>query len=101
MPADPRRVKDLFVAALDLPDAPARAALLDRECGGDAELRRRLDVLLAANDRPAAAVDQPLAAPAAAADVATQSAPPGDDPAGTPDRAAAVGTVVAGRYKLL
>ena len=30
MPADPRRIKELFVAALDLADKPARQALLDR-----------------------------------------------------------------------
>jgi hypothetical protein len=33
MAADPRRVKELFVAALDLPDPGMRAGLLDRECG--------------------------------------------------------------------
>ncbi|HEY1376349.1 MAG TPA: serine/threonine-protein kinase, partial [Gemmataceae bacterium] len=83
MPADPRRVKDLFAAALDAPDPAARAALLDRECGGDAELRRRLDVLLAAHDHPAPAVDRPLAGGTI------------DDPADV------AGTVIAGRYKLL
>ena len=46
MPADASRVKDLFVAALDFADPHARREFLDRECGGDADLRRRLDVLL-------------------------------------------------------
>src|SRR5262249_51155790 len=63
MPADPHRVKDLFVAALDLPDGPDRRAFLDRECGGDAGLRRRLDVLLAAHDRPGPAPRPPPARP--------------------------------------
>ena len=53
MPLDPRRVKALFQAALDLPDPAGRPAFLDRECGGDDELRRRLDELLAAHDHPA------------------------------------------------
>ncbi|MBX9622306.1 MAG: serine/threonine-protein kinase [Gemmataceae bacterium] len=67
MPLDPRRVKALFVAALDLPDAPARAALLDRECGPDNDLRQRVERLLAAHDEaasesgPAPSFTSPLA----------------------------------------
>jgi tetratricopeptide (TPR) repeat protein len=84
MPADPRRVKDLFVAALELPDPEARLAFLNRECGNDADLRRRLEVLLGAHDRPDSALEQPLAAT-------------GDEP----NPAESVGTIVASRYKLL
>ena len=84
MPADPRRVKELFVAALELPDPQARQAFLDRECGDDADLRRRLEVLLSAHDRPDSALEKPLAAT-------------GDEP----NPAESVGTIVAGRYKLL
>jgi tetratricopeptide (TPR) repeat protein len=94
MAADPRRVKELFVAALDLPDPQARQAFLDRECGADAELRQRLDVLLKAHDEPALALNQPLAA----------LAPVGPEQTGPyvgarPDEQ--VGTVIVGRYKLL
>src|SRR5687767_1884613 len=96
MPIDAKRVKELFVAALNLPDDPARRVFLDEACGGDAELRRRLDALLEAHDRPDAALDQPLAVPDANA--VTRTAPP-DDP--TPDPTAVVGAVIAGRYKLL
>ena len=39
MALDPRRVKALFNAALDLPDPADRPAFLDRECGDDPELR--------------------------------------------------------------
>ena len=35
MPLDPRRVKALFNAALDLPDPADRPAFLERECGDD------------------------------------------------------------------
>jgi tetratricopeptide (TPR) repeat protein len=87
MPADPRRVKDLFVAALELTDDAARAAFLDRECAGDADLRRRLDALLRAHDEPQPALDRPLAA----------VAPP--EPATVAEEQA--GTVLVGRYKLL
>src|SRR5947209_18274513 len=61
MALDPRRVKALFNSALDLPDPADRPAFLDRECGDDLELRRRLEHLLAAHDRPASALEQPLA----------------------------------------
>src|SRR5262245_54387082 len=86
MPADPRRVKELFAAAVDLPDAQARQALLDRECADDPDLRQRLGVLLLANDEPASALEKPFAPPAEFT----------RDFAGD-----AVGTVIAGRYKLL
>jgi len=122
MPIDPRRVKELFNAALDLPDPADRPAWLDRECGGDPELRARLDELLAAHDRPAEVLELPLVERPGQTD-----APPGDagpDPtlAATEHPAAAggpaatdadptasfrpapsgpiVGTVVAGRYKV-
>ena len=86
MPAEPRRVKELFAAALDLPDPQARQALLDRECADDSELRNRLGRLLAAHDQPDSALERPFAA----APNATIDAP-----------ADLAGTVVAGRYKLL
>jgi len=94
MPLDPRRVKELFVAASELADPQARQALLDRECGADAELRQRLDVLLAAHDAPHAALNQPLVAEAPGATAAYESL---KDAA----PAEAVGSVIAGKYKLL
>jgi eukaryotic-like serine/threonine-protein kinase len=84
MPADPRRIKDLFTAALDLPDPPARAAFVDRECAGDPDLRRRVDVLLAAHDAPEVALERPL--------VVTVDQPEAADQAGT---------IIDGKYKLL
>jgi hypothetical protein len=71
-------MKELFFAMVELPDPPARRALLDRECAGDSDLRRRLDALLPAHDCPDPALGRPLAAPGEA-----------------------VGTVVASRDKLL
>jgi serine/threonine protein kinase len=87
MSADPRRVKDLFVVALDLPNPRARAAFLDRECAGDPDLRRRVDVLLAAHEHPESALERPLGVEAA-----TGAYEP---------RAESVGAVIAGRYKLV
>ena len=47
------RARDLFHRAVSLP-APARSEFLDRECGGDPDLRRAVEALLA-SERPTAA----------------------------------------------
>ena len=62
MATDPERVKALFQAAIERGDPAARRAFLDDEIGDDAELRDRLDALLAAYDQPPGALDRPLAA---------------------------------------
>src|SRR5690348_12849715 len=93
MPADPRRLKEIFGAAIDLADESARYRLLDQECGDDLELRRRVEALLQAHDDPAPVLERPLVAPAESrADVG-----PTVDyaPVGRP------GLIVAGRYQLL
>ena len=93
MSIDPRRVKELFVAALDLPDAQAREAFLDRECGDAAELRQRFAALLKAHEEPVSALSQPLA-----------GANPNADPMETgpfANSAEQPGSLLAGRYKLL
>ena len=50
MTVDAARVKSLFLEASELADPAERAAYLERECGGDAELRQRVEALLAADD---------------------------------------------------
>jgi WD40 repeat protein/serine/threonine protein kinase len=50
MAVDAGRAKFLFLNAAVLADPAERAAYLERECGGDAELRRRVEALLAADD---------------------------------------------------
>ena len=50
MAVDAARAKTLFLAASDLSDPAERTAYLERECGGDAELRQRVEALLAAHD---------------------------------------------------
>ena len=50
MAVDAARAKTLFLAASDLSDPAERTAYLERECGGDAELRQRVEALLAADD---------------------------------------------------
>jgi WD40 repeat protein len=103
MTADPRRVKELFVAALDLPDPQARQAFLERACGDDADLRHRLGVLLKAHDDPASALDRPLAevGPADAGETSPPAPADGPATASAQGPAEGAGSVVAGRYKLL
>ena len=53
--------EQVFLAALDLPDAAARAAYLDKTCGENAQLRRQVEALLAAHFRTGAFLDVPAA----------------------------------------
>ncbi len=80
MSVDPNRVETIFHAALALPAAD-RGAFLAAECGADAELRARVERLLAAHDE----LGEPDAGPRT------------EDHTPQPD----VGTLVGGKYKLL
>ena len=51
MAVDPARAKSLFLEASDLASPAERTAYLDRECGGEAELRARVVALWAALDK--------------------------------------------------
>jgi serine/threonine protein kinase/tetratricopeptide (TPR) repeat protein len=61
MAFDPARVKSLVLEASDLPSLAERNAYLDRECGGEPELRARVEALLAASDRAGPAPDPEVA----------------------------------------
>jgi serine/threonine protein kinase len=93
MPADPSRVKDLFLAAAELPAAD-RPAFLAKECEGDAELLAAVERLLAAHAAPDSRIDRPAGDPGTASAGGQRSAA-ADCPA------AAAGLVLAGRYKLV
>src|SRR5229473_1204507 len=95
MAIDAARAKSLFLAASDLADPAERAAYLGRECGGDAELRGRVEALLRANDAA------PLP-PAGAADATSAHAPAGQpETEDYGDPTACVGSILAGKYKLV
>ena len=49
-PDQERRLEEIFSAARELPPQQ-RAAFLEQACGGDADLRRQADSLLAAHDQ--------------------------------------------------
>jgi hypothetical protein len=63
MTLEPGRVQAAFLAALEQETPADRAASLDRECAADEELRRRVEVLLIAHDKPDSLLDQPFIAP--------------------------------------
>src|SRR4051812_15714837 len=95
MAVDPARAKALFLAASERVEPAERAAYLDRECGGEPELRGRVEALLRANDA------SPLPPPADGAGTVDSAAA---RPQGTHDRVAPtaqVGAVVAGKYRLV
>ena len=68
--SDVQKIDSMFCAALDLESAGERAVYHDRACGHDAELRGRVDRLLAAQaqagnfmqdpDDPEATADRPI-----------------------------------------
>jgi serine/threonine protein kinase/tetratricopeptide (TPR) repeat protein len=87
MAAATNDARSIFHAALERANPQELAAYLDQACAGDAALRQRVDALLAAHDASGAFLSE--ARP---------------DPNGTLAHAPAtplVGTVIAGRYKLL
>jgi serine/threonine protein kinase len=111
MAVDPARVKALFLAASDLADPAERAAYLDRECAGMADLRARVEALLGAND----GAPLPEPGPAGATDTFAPDAPAPAPTTGTfaPDtpgsahtadwaeRHERVGTAIASKYTLV
>ena len=52
------REKAIFLSAIDLPSPVERDAFLERECGGDAALRRAVDELLQRHDRSVNVLDK-------------------------------------------
>jgi eukaryotic-like serine/threonine-protein kinase len=60
--------REVFIAALQIESATERRAYLDAVCGGDEELRREVEALLAAHERAGSFLEHPLAEPAVTAD---------------------------------
>ncbi|MFO1475688.1 MAG: serine/threonine-protein kinase [Verrucomicrobiota bacterium] len=89
MSSSQHREEALFRVAVELAPGPARRVFLDQVCAGDADLRGRLEALLAAHGQPEE--PSPAVAPAAKATIKL-------DFADAPDEA--VGQTL-GRYKLL
>ncbi len=63
MPLNPKRVQAVFLEAAKYHDLADRAAILDRECMGDSDLRQRVEALLKVHDQFNDFVNQPLVGP--------------------------------------
>ncbi len=121
--------RSIFLDALDIPDPTNRAAFLDSKCGLDADLRQRVDALLAAHAAAGNFLEPPSPERTSVRPSTDLSVPAGPErtsvrsPADpmTPDRTgraegtprplgsaspepptgAAVGDIIAGKYKLV
>src|SRR5207253_9210144 len=82
----PSPLEAIFFAALEKGSPQERAAYLDAACAGDADLRRRVEKMLAAQAQAGSFLEQPAAGPL----LTTDGQPPTERP----------GTVI-GPYKLL
>src|SRR5262245_15711184 len=63
MPTDVQRIQAVFLTAAEISDPADRAKFLDEACGGDAELRARVEALLHSHDQPDSLLDHPAVAP--------------------------------------
>ncbi len=89
MNVDPQQARSIFLAAVENHAPDQWQAYLDEACGANQELRRRVEVLLRAHEQANSLLDPPTPAPAQASTAAYD--PPEAD----------IGTVIAGKYKLL
>ncbi len=96
MKVDAQRAKSVFLAALEK-TPEERSGFLEQACAGDADLRRCVDRLLQAHDRPDSLLDAEAVSDATPAPVLAEER--GFDPASTAV-AEGVGTMI-GPYKLL
>src|SRR5262245_62151296 len=85
-------VEAIFFAALEKPTAEERVAYLDEACGGDPDLCRRVERLLAAHPEVGSCLEPPPYLTRA------EVRPPESDPRPPVTEA---GVVLADRYKLL
>src|SRR5271165_3668455 len=83
MNIDSKRVKEIFLEAAELSEEAARAAYLDKACGGDTGLRSRVEALLCSHDPEGSFLGTPAAVVPAPDCTATLDVAP------DPDRAAA------------
>jgi serine/threonine protein kinase/tetratricopeptide (TPR) repeat protein len=60
MPVDPKRAQAVFLEAVGYQGPAERAAVLDRECQADQELRRSVETLLRDHDVPDSVFDRPF-----------------------------------------
>src|SRR5262245_48122544 len=92
----------IFFAALEKVDPAERAAYLDEACGGDLDLRRRVDWLLAAHPGIGSFLELSTLEPSPTGSFPSQRpSDPGQRVFPVRDDAAQPGSVLADRYRLL
>ena len=60
MSVEPKRVRAIFLEAVNHEDPASRKGVVDRECGDDSALRRRVELLLLAHDEPESELEHPV-----------------------------------------
>src|SRR5262249_26985759 len=78
--------RDIFLALLDLPDEAAKAAYLDRACGGNAALRARVEALIRSHENAGSFLGKPAVAPPEPDHAATRAFDPTSVTHGDPAR---------------
>src|SRR5262245_19676036 len=91
----------VFVVAVKLRGREARAAYLDEACANKPELRRQVEELLQLHDQGGGLLDRPAAALGQTVDEVPSKEPADSAPPADLHPAEEVGTIIAGRYKLL
>src|SRR5262249_19087466 len=86
MAIDPKRVKEIFLKAVELSDEAARAAHLEQASGGDAELRARVEALLRSHESEGRFLGTPAAVVPGPDQGATQTLATKQGPDVTPSR---------------
>ncbi len=76
MSVDTERAKSVFLEASDIASPTERAAYLERTCAGDAELRTRIETLLATHDRAGRFLDPDVTGASESARAETLQGPP-------------------------
>jgi eukaryotic-like serine/threonine-protein kinase len=93
MAAETPSLDSIFCSAVEIASAEERAAYLARACGGDAELRRQVEKLVAAHFRAGSFLEPPAGTGAFVPEAGTEEPAP-------PPRSESPGTRI-GPYKLL
>src|SRR5262245_48394177 len=88
MPAELKRLKEIFLAALDKANPAEREAYLGQACGSDADLRQQVEALLRQHERPGSFLGSSDPDPASTIesrrDDSKEGEPGADTPAGAP-----------------
>ncbi len=100
MPADFKRVKDIFLAAVERASPVERAACLQEACGNDLPLRQKVEALLRQHDAAGSFLESPVQAPAATSESSAADGAPSESVSTSAELREAVGSRI-GPYKLL